>query len=196
MGEDAREAVKDEARFTELRRQLLDATVLKTQRFLGRIEVQPNHRFHVFLPEQPTDAIRIRGWTHGEMTAFQRLPFYGKVLANEKLTEPETLVLNTFQRFMVNLVIEDVTRWRDTLEKTPSLVDQLFSIALQLSGWDADFEKELEEFMSSDAGYVYGFVWFTLMRKTPSEVACLPETDVKAVNSWIIKWRDRVKSVS
>ena len=46
--------------------------------------------------------------------------------------------------------------------------------------------------MESKYGYLYGLLWFQTIGKTPSEIASLPESDVKTIQAWIIKAAERM----
>lgn len=142
--------------------------------------------------KKPLGNILVRRLVHEEAMRIFRLPFYAKLVAGQKLDESEERALIAFELEMVIDAIQDKGKWVPLIEKNEQLILYLFNILLKLSGMDKDFTIRLESFLNSESGFAYGYIWFFVMGKTPSEIAKLPETDVIVVNTWASKWMERV----
>lgn len=179
--------------FEKLRKVFLDDKILKPSRFLSLIEIPSNEEFRLDVKTDKYDlgTIRFRRWTHQECNRLNRLPFYGKLIANEPLTDDEKAIYQSFKMEMIADALWD-HRWIDRV-KDQEIIDGIFTVISYQSGLDVEFDKQLEEFVSSDFGFTYGQLWFAIFGKTPSEVAKLSETDVRVINVWFGKWLERSK---
>lgn len=133
-------------------------------------------------------------WTHEESMRIYKLPFFIKIQNNQDLDDTEQKQYLAFQREMVLDAITDKGRWIDVIQKNNKLVQIIFDRVAATSGIDKNFMDNLDAFMNTDEGFSYGYLWFILQGRTPSEIGKLPETDVLTVNLWAQKWSERLKS--
>jgi hypothetical protein len=136
--------------------------------------------------------LRFKRFTHGTADLLVGLSFYDKLI-----TEPVVLTDEEMQRLLVvkkRMCLEailDRDKWRPLLD-IPKVLAMVYNVIAVVSGLSPETDKGLEDFFDSDRGYAYGLLWFHEMHMTPSQVANLPESDVKAVQIWAGKWADRV----
>ena len=196
MAQSESEHLVEEEKFTKLRKQLLSETVLKPQRFLTKIEQASDRIYTVDLPDQSgkkLGTLRFKRLTHGDIIQMNALPFYHKFLSHEKLTDDENERLKMMELEMIRAVTLDKARWDEIVQENDQLIEPVFNVVLAISGIDEQFNQELDDFMNTEFGYNYGFIWFGIFGKLPSEVAKLPESDVKTVTSWVVKWSERMR---
>lgn len=181
--------------FAKLRERFTEQTLIEPQQFLAHIESDSNHVYvhPLKIGEKDYGIIRFRRWSHEETNRFQYLPYLPKLLSGEALTPAEETEYLTFQAEMVVDALIDKTRWFHLLSEDEEFVRSVFNLISYVSGVHSEFDREMDDFVDSNLGYAYGLVWFQMMRRTPSEIAKLPETDVKTVNAWIIRWMERMQ---
>ena len=94
---------------------------------------------------------------------------------------------------MVYDALMDRPKWKKTLEEDEEFVNTLFNLIAYVSGVDEEFNRRLDDFASSDYGSAYGTIWFQMFGLTPSQVAALPESDVKTVQQWFSKESEKMR---
>ena len=159
------------------------------------IEIDADHIYDEFkLKINDTEhQLRFRRFTHGTANLLVELSFYDKLITEPVvLTDEEMGKLLVVKRKMCLEAILDKDKWKPLLDN-PKVLAMVYNVIALVSGLSTETDKGLDELFTEDRGYVYGWFWFHEMRMTPSQVARLPETDVKAVNVWVSKWADRVK---
>jgi len=119
------------------------------------------------------------------------LPYFPKLVAQEDLTEQEKFQFTENKRRMVLSVATEPSRWAERSDKDDLLVNMVFNTLLGLSIVDV---SKLDEFFESDYGRNYGFIWFVIMHRTPTEVGAMSEGDYQAVNSWFRKNHERFEA--
>ncbi len=186
MAEQSTEPVKVD--FDELRKKYLDAKS-EGHRILGRLQ-QPKDKVFPFSVQRGTQSLplRFRRWNYGETLLITQLPFFPKILGDQKLTDEEEDIFTTVKMELVESACLDKPRWKELMLENPKILEQAYAVVSYISGLDSKFIKELNEFMDSDLGRKYGDVWIGLLGKVPSEIAELPFMDVMAVNTWASKW--------
>ena len=135
-------------------------------------------------------ALRFRRFTHGQGNMLVTLSFYDKLIRREALTDEELARLVKVKKQMVGLALVDCDAKFFTSNDQIAIV--VYNLIAAASGMTEEFDKSLYDFYGSDRGFGYGWFWFHEMHLLPSQVALLPETDVKAVNAWAGKWAERV----
>ena len=136
--------------------------------------------------------LRFRRFTHGTANLLVGLSFYDKLITEPVvLTDEEVGKLLVVKRQMCLAAILDRDEWTPLLN-IPKVLAMVYNVIAMVSGLSPDTDKGMDELFTEDRGYAYGWFWFHEMHMTPSQVALLPETDVKAVQIWVSKWADRV----
>ena len=193
MVENPTPPIADGTDLEKLRRDFLKAARFGHHEILGQLQQSKDKEYPFTISRGGKSApIRFRRWKYGEAIVFTQLPFYDKILASETLTPDE---MDRFALARVELVREaclDKNRWDELVELDPRVVDQAFITLTFMSGLNDSFAAKLVDFMDSDLGYNYGLIWFTILKRTPSEIADLPFADVMAVNVWAQKWGERM----
>ena len=194
MAEESAQPVTDEKEFGRLKDEFLKVSRYKHYPFLSRLE-EPKDRVYILTirsGDKVLGNVRYRKWTHGEVGHFLKLPFYQKIALGKEFTEQEKIRFEALKAEMVNLAILDHGRWVE-FSHDQKFIDTMFVAIQQVSGMDVGFSDGLADFFDTDMGFMYGYIWFHEMRKAPSEVAELSESDVNAVMTWYGKWFERVK---
>lgn len=173
-----------------LRERLYEDSIVTPQRFLAQVEVDADKIYTVALPE---GTVRFRRWNHEEASRLFYLPFIRKLLTKDPLSEEEITQFSAFETEMVSEAILDAGKWASKLGDE-KFVSTLYLIIATMSGMDEEFDTNLSKFMDSEFGFAYGWLWFQIFGKTPSEIAKLPETDVKTINRWIMNYAERMKT--
>lgn len=180
---------KVEISFKDLENKLIEEN-LKAERFRTLIEVPSKYEY--FYPFE-NKIVKFHRWMREEASQLNSLPYAPKLNNTQELSDEEKLHFLKFKAQMVILALTEPNKWIPVLEDNVQLIEQLFNFIAYVSGLDKVFNEDLEKFASSDYGQNYGSLWFLMMRKTPSEVAELPESDVRAVESWFAKYVEKVK---
>ena len=189
MAEETGRPLTEGPEFDALRKEFLKETRFKHYPFLARLEEPADRVYEVTYQGKK---VRFRKWTHGEVGYFLKLPFYTKIATNQELDPKEQAQFDALKTNMVSNILIDRPIWEEFLTD-PRFVDFMFYGAQYVSGMDKAFNDGLKDFMASDLGFTYGAIWFFHMKKTPSEVANLPESDISAVTSWFQNWVERAK---
>ena len=179
-----------------LESKLLEKTTLEHEPFLALVESPADfiYSFNLKIGDKDYGFVRFKKWTHEQAGRVRLLPFYFKLASKKKLTEEEEKSFTAFKIEMVSDCLVDRQRFDlgDTL-----FVNYIYLMCAHVSGLDEDFTKSLEAFSNSDHGLNYGMLWFSMFGKTPSEVARLPESDVRVIYKWFEKYSEKVnQSVS
>ena len=183
MGDGAApERVEDDPEFKKLREQYLQAKFYEFQPILNAIE-DANWGKPVTIKINDTKWV-FRKLTHAEMTLLTAEPYFHKLLSGTALDEKEQRMWASTKRSMVTALSDTPEKWSEFIEKEPSWVEVVFSSLLQHSAVNV---PALDKFFETDYGYNYGFVWFVLMHRTPTEVGRLSEGDYQAVSSFFRK---------
>lgn len=179
----------------DLRAILAEESQVKPARFIARMEEPADKIYSVKIEYLGKDhgILRFRRWSHEEASRILALPFAGKLLAKKELTAEEQNRLDAFHIEMVLDVIKDVSVWHKLIEENIELTANIYYLIQSISGADNQFDEQLDDFLKTDYAWLYGLTWFYIMRKTPSEVAKLPESDVKVIQAWVQTWLERVK---
>ena len=178
-------------------RKRLEEISLEKLRLQAQLEQAADKQFAIIKVsdenDKPLGNMLFRRWNHEEVSKLYSLPFFKRI--NEKLEDDEQKLFEAIQYDMVLDAISDRGKWEPFLNKNPEFVKLVFDRMCFASGLNKEFADGLDEFMNSEQGWSYGFVWFVMLKKTPSEIAKLPETDVVSINSWISKWSERIRNV-
>ena len=188
MGDEPATGLND-PEFAKLRKKFLEEKVFQYQPTLNAIE-DPNWGRPVKVPIGDR-TFEFKKFNHGETTLLTSLRYFPKLLAQQKLDEKEEREFHVFKRVMLERVAVEPNRWSEFTEAEPKWVDVVFNSLLALSQVDV---KKLDDFFASDYGWNYGYVWFTVMGLTPTQVGALSESDYQAVNSWFRKNAERVRA--
>ena len=143
----------------------------------------------------PYGVIRFRRWTHEEVNRFHYLPFLKKLSDRQTLDEEEKGKWFAFQSEMITDALVEPQRFSEALND-PSFVEPIFSLIAYISGVDEQFDRMMSGFMDGELGFAYGYLWFTLLKRTPSEIGRLPETDVKTIRAWLSRWAGRMSKLA
>lgn len=136
--------------------------------------------------------ISYRKLLHGEIGYILRLPFIGKLVTQQELTPDEQAKFDVLKGELVDIAVLPKSKplW-DTLKTDKKIVDALWVNIQYTSGMDSTFATQLDELTTDDFGFTYGAIALTLLHKTPSELALLPESDILFANLWFTKWAKR-----
>ena len=185
-----REALESEET-KKLQKQIIERQIedsIKHEKFLALIETTPNFKFTIPIKHNGKDKkLTFRRWNHEEATRIRTMPIYSKLVKNETLDEDEEKQWFIFKIDIVSEVIDEKSLYDDLVKEDNQYVDSMFNIVAFFSGVNDDFDKKLKDFMESDYGYLYGYLWLQIQGKTPSDVAKLPEMDVKFARAWLSK---------
>jgi hypothetical protein len=186
---------KDGPDVETLRSILAEESQVKPAQFIARME-QPAEKLYSVQVEylgKDHGVLQFRRWSHEEASRILTLPFAGKLLSKKELSTEEQSRLDAFHLEMVLDVIKDMSRWHRTLEQNIELTANIYYLIQSISGADNQFDEQLDDFLKSNYAWLYGLTWFYTFGKTPSEVAKLPESDVKVIQGWMQTWLERVK---
>ena len=186
MGDEPATPVDPE--FAKLRKKFLEEKVFKYQPILNAME-DPNWGKPVHIPIGDK-TWEFRKFSHAEVTMLTGLPYFSKLLSLQPLTDEEKVKWHQAQKEMVEAVSSEPRLWSDYIVKNESLVEKIFIGLLSVSQVDI---KKLDEFFASDYGANYGYMWFLVMGRTPTEVGALAESDYQAVNSYFRMNAERMK---
>jgi hypothetical protein len=149
--------------------------------------------------------IKFRRFTHQQANFFSGLPFAWKAVLNAQLpadapkhqfTDEELGQFRKFQLEAIKSALADKERWKDFLDDPTNeqLVPALYEGMAVASGMSKEFDEQLEEFLTmSDYGVSYGLM-LSMFNKTPSEMALLPESDVKFLQRWALKYSQKLSA--
>lgn len=181
--------------FDALRDKYNEQRVQEPQRFESKLEQDRSEPYPIPITPKggPTIKLHFRAFTHGEILILTRLPFYARItdkhrLEKEPLTEQERAVYDVAREQMLDLVVVEKNAWIQIIEKDSSVIKTTFNIMMYLSAPDEEFSKEMDAFLASDYGRMYGFVWIERLGKMPSEVGKVSEFDYQFVERWITTW--------
>jgi hypothetical protein len=169
----------------------------KHSALLSRLEAPKDRKFIATITKGPqTYRVAYRELLHGEVALVGLLPFFYKLIADppQKLTEQEQARYDALKAELLDMAILDESRptW-EKLAGDPRIADLMWQNVAYSSGLDKSFADQLDEFLTDNIGFNYGDIVFGLLRRTPSEVALLPEKDVVFANVWYQKWSERSK---
>ena len=144
---------------------------------------------HVFkVPGRIDDKVlEFRRWTHEQANLITGLPFYHKLHekdAVKNLSPPEKTQFLALAVEMVELALVQPERWKAWLADAANL-EKVEAVWWYMNAISGPPEDTLREFFESDRGQAYGAFWFLRMGKLPSEIAKLPDSDIKAVNVFL-----------
>lgn len=169
-------------------RDAFQADAFRHDKFLAQVETTSNFRYTIPFKHRGEDKkLHFRRWNHEEATRIYTLPFFGKLALNKELTDDEEKTWFAFKIEIIMEVIEEKTLFNELIMENDQLVEAMYNTVAFFSGISNEFDTKINDFMESKYGYLYGLLWFQTIGKTPSEIASLPESDVKTIQAWIIK---------
>lgn len=179
----------------DLRTILAEESQVKPARFIARMEEPADKIYSIKVEYLGKDhgTLKFRRWTHEEASRILQLPFATKLFSKKELTTEEQSRLDAFHLEMVLDVIQLKEQWYKTLQENIELTANIYYLIQNISGADNQFDEQLDSFLKTDYAWLYGLTWFYTFGKTPSEVAKLPESDVKVIQAWMQTWLERVK---
>ena len=162
-------------------------------RFLMQVEQPADRIYRLPLRVGAKDYgfVAFQRWTREEVMRFHDLPFAAKITTGAALSEDETTQLTAFQAEMVAVALTDKTTHVNNLND-PLFIGLMFTAISLASGLDNAFRDALQQFLADERSFDYGYLWFVLLRKTPSEIALLPVTDVTTIQAWYQRWAERL----
>lgn len=176
------------------------AELAKTQSIL---EQDPNKIHTLTLTVGQTQhKLRFRIWTHAQANMLYGLPFIDKIIANTskekdkqvKLTPQEEPIWVAMQIEMVLIALVDREKWEPMLTENLKLLNVVWNVISSFSGWGMEFDDRLTEFFDDDWGMNYGYFWFVVQKRSPSEIGKLSDLEVKAMNLWVNKWASKLEN--
>jgi len=184
-----------------LRAYLVEDTI-RPSRFQMQFEEAADKIYSLFIEDVDdqtkevvnTHHIQFRRWNHAEAMLIYKLPFLTKMASKQDLSEDEKKLWREFKIEMISYALIDLHKWANHLN-IDSFIDQMYVSISIVSGADPEFQNKLEDFMNSEMGFIYGELWFLILRKTPSQIAKIPETDYIVVNSWMKRYVQRMSEL-